>query len=92
MYRQKNKWTPQLNFAFTVFTKPAHNHMFEVNTKAAFLSERLHHWCKKVFIAVYGCATFATYKMVVMSFFCVVIDESVTRFALADASQLLEEL
>jgi len=66
--------------------------MLEINTEAIFGLEHFLNRGKKVLIAIQGFITFTADQMMVMSFFRMVIDKSVTCSALANTIQLFQEL
>ena len=67
-------------------------HMLEVNLETFLFVKRSLHREKKVFIAVYACATSPAYQVMMMSLFGMVIDEPVTQFTFKNATQLLQKL
>ena len=69
-----------------------YHHMLEVNLETVLFVKRSLHREKKVFIAVCAFATSPAYQVMMMPFFGMVVDESITEFAFEHAAQFLQKL
>jgi len=77
---------------FTIFAKPFQYHVLEVSLKAVFLRQRPLDLMKNIFRAFHGLAAFGADKVMMMTFFCMMVDKVVAGFALEYTPSVLQNI
>jgi len=66
--------------------------VLEISPESVFPSQRLLDLIEQVFRALFGLAAFRTHKVVVVSFFSMMVDKTVAGIAFVDGTKLLQNL
>ena len=72
-------------------TESVHNNMFKVNLKTTLLQQHSFQRFEDVLLTFYGFTALAAYQVVMMSFFCMVIDSVIHRLTFIDTPGLFQE-